>query len=67
MIAGAAPRFEWKPNPDGATRTIQEACEIARRWGVEIPGYVQFWVDEYEWQAWDYADELVARMRGEDG
>ncbi len=20
MIAGAAPRFEWKPNPDGATQ-----------------------------------------------
>jgi hypothetical protein len=52
MIAGAGPHFEWKPNPDGATRTIQEACEIARRWGVEIPSYVQFWIDEY-----DYLDE----------
>jgi hypothetical protein len=52
MIAGAGPRFEWKPNPDGATRTIQEACEIARRWGVEIPTYVQFWIDKY-----DYLDE----------
>jgi hypothetical protein len=47
MIAGAGPRFEWKPNPDGATRTIEEACQIARRWGVEIPSYVEFWVDEY--------------------
>ena len=52
MIAGAAPRFQWKPNPDGTTRTIEEACEIARRWGVEIPSYVQFWIDEY-----DYLDE----------
>jgi hypothetical protein len=52
MIAGAGPRVEWKPNPDGATRTIHGACEIARRWGVEIPSYVQFWIDEY-----DYLDE----------
>ena len=52
MIAGAAPRFQWQPNPDGTIRTIEEACEIARRWGVEIPSYVQFWIDEY-----DYLDE----------
>jgi hypothetical protein len=52
MIAGATPRFEWQPNPDGATRTIEEACEIARRWGVEIPDDVQFSLDEY-----DYLDE----------
>src|SRR5947209_5835942 len=49
MIAGAAPRFEWRPNPDGATRSIDEACEIARRWGVEIPSYVQFSADEYHY------------------
>jgi hypothetical protein len=52
MIAGAAPRFQWQPNPDGTIRTIEEACEIARRWGVEIPSYVQLWIDEY-----DYLDE----------
>jgi hypothetical protein len=49
MIAGAAPRFEWRPNPDGTTRTIQEAREIAQSWGVEIPSYVQFWIDEYDY------------------
>jgi hypothetical protein len=49
MIAGAAPRFEWLPNPAGAARTIDEACEIARRWGVVIPSYVQFSVDEYDY------------------
>jgi hypothetical protein len=47
MIAGTAPGFNWRPNPDGAIRTIDEACEIARRWGVVIPSDVQFWVDEY--------------------
>jgi hypothetical protein len=52
MIAAAAPRLTWRPNPEGATRTIEEACEIARRWGVAIPDYVHFAVDEY-----DYLDE----------
>ena len=52
MIAGAAPRLEWRPNLDGATRTIHEACEIATSWGIVIPSYVQFSVDEY-----DYLDE----------
>ncbi|MGC8643252.1 MAG: hypothetical protein ACP5XB_25620 [Isosphaeraceae bacterium] len=52
MIRGAAPRVEWKLNPEGATRTIEEACEIARRWGVIIPSYVQFFADEY-----NYLDE----------
>jgi hypothetical protein len=47
MIAGSAPRLEWRPNPDGAVRTIGEACAIARRWGVVIPEYVHFAVDEY--------------------
>ena len=31
---------------------LDEACEIARHWGVDIPSYVQFWIDEY-----DYLDE----------
>ncbi len=54
MITGAAPRFEWRPNPDGASRTIEEACEIARRWGVDIPDHVHFSVDEY-----DYLDDTT--------
>jgi hypothetical protein len=52
MIAGVAPRLEWRPNPRGAIRTIDEACQIARHWGVEIPDYVQFSVDDY-----NYLDE----------
>jgi hypothetical protein len=27
----------WRPNADGAVRTIDEAVELARKWGVEIP------------------------------
>lgn len=46
MIAGAAPRFQWRRNSDGAVRTIEEACEIASRWGVVIPDYVHFSIDE---------------------
>jgi hypothetical protein len=49
MIAGASPRFVWRPNRDGAQRTIVEACEIASRWGVRIPDDVQFWVDEHDY------------------
>lgn len=44
MITGATPSFDWRPNPDGATRTIDEACEIARLWGVRIPDEIQFWI-----------------------
>ena len=47
LIAGSSPRFEWRPNPEGITRTIEEACTIARQWGVVIPDYVQFSVDDY--------------------
>ncbi len=46
MIAGTAPRLEWRPNPESATRTIGEAYAIARRWGVEISIHAQFAVDE---------------------
>ncbi len=49
MIAGAAPSFAWRANPGGVVRTIDEACAIARRWGVEIPSFVQFSVDEYNY------------------
>jgi hypothetical protein len=47
MIAGLAPRFEWTPNSPPTTRTIDDALEIARFWGVQIPDYVSFAVDEY--------------------
>lgn len=49
MLAGYGPTVEWRPNPDGKARTISEACEIARRWGVVIPDYVTFSVDRYGW------------------
>jgi hypothetical protein len=31
------PRLQWAKNPDGAVRTVDEAMEIARKHGVEIP------------------------------
>jgi hypothetical protein len=52
MIAGRAPRFQWRRNSDGVSRTINEACEIARQWSVTIPDYVSLSVDEY-----GYCDE----------
>jgi hypothetical protein len=38
-VAGYAqgPRLKWAKNPDGAVRTVEEAFEIARRNGVEVP------------------------------
>lgn len=47
MIAGRGPKYEWRPNLDGRTRSIEEACQIARRWGVVIPDYVSFAIDKY--------------------
>lgn len=49
MIGGRTPKYEWRPNPDGKTRSIAEACEIARLWGIVIPDYVSFAVDKYGW------------------
>lgn len=49
MIGGRAPKYEWRPNPDGQSRSIEEAREIARRWGVAIPEYVSFAIDKYDW------------------
>jgi hypothetical protein len=46
MISGQFPRQEWRLNPDGQTRTIEEAVAIARRYGVQIPEDVAFFVDE---------------------
>jgi hypothetical protein len=41
-IAGQAPRLRWKKNKGGLKRTIEEAVEIARQNGVEIPEDVEF-------------------------
>jgi hypothetical protein len=46
MISGQFPRQQWQPNPDGRTRTIEEAIAIAMRFGVQIPDDVAFFVDE---------------------
>jgi hypothetical protein len=47
MIAGQSPRIQWKDNPEGQLRTVEEAIEIARAHGVTIPEEVSFWVDEF--------------------
>lgn len=46
-IVGSAqgPKLKWTPNADGP-RTIEQAVEIARRYGVAIPDDVEFFVDE---------------------
>lgn len=46
MVAGQFPTTEWRDNPDGQVRTIQEAVQIARANGVLIPDDVEFHVDE---------------------
>jgi hypothetical protein len=57
MVAGQYPTREWKPNPNGEVRTIEQAVQIAKRWGVEIPDEVQFYLDE----AGELNKELTAR------
>jgi hypothetical protein len=49
MIGGRSPKYEWRPNAGGKRRTIEEACDIARRWGVVVPDYVSFAIDKYGW------------------
>jgi hypothetical protein len=49
VIAGRGPKYEWRPNPGGKTRSITEACDIARSCGVVIPDYVSFAIDKYGW------------------
>lgn len=40
---GEEPRtYPWRPNPDGAARSIDEAVAIARAHGVEIPDDITF-------------------------
>ena len=46
MITGHSPRLEWRPNPDGRVRSIEEALELARRWGVDMPADIEFILDE---------------------
>jgi hypothetical protein len=52
--AASRPRVAWRPNPDGAVRTLLEAKAIARRNGVDI--------DEsfFEWCLADLPAHVVA-------
>jgi hypothetical protein len=47
MIQGQFPKREWRPNADGRPRNVQEAMQIATRWGVTIPDDVEFHPDRY--------------------
>jgi hypothetical protein len=47
MIAAQYPTREWRDNPDGQIRTIEEAILIAMKFGVKIPDDVAFFVDEF--------------------
>ena len=46
MIAGQAPKREWRDNPGGVKRTLEEAIKIATLNGVTIPDDVEFHLDE---------------------
>jgi hypothetical protein len=46
MVAGQYPTRQWKDDPDGAIRTIDQAVEIARAHGVMIPEDIEFHLDE---------------------
>src|SRR5438876_1245278 len=49
MIGGRAPKYKWLPNLGGESRSIEQACQIARHWGIAIPDYVSFHIDKYGW------------------
>jgi hypothetical protein len=53
MITGQSPTLRWKPNPDGQVRTMEEATEIAKRWGIDISGDVVFNIDDEEYPTLD--------------
>lgn len=46
-MRGSTPRLDWKPNPDGIVRSVEEAVKIARANGVVVPDFAAFFVDEY--------------------
>ena len=46
MVTGQYPKREWRDNPDGQIRTIEEAVEIAKKHGVVIPDDITFHFDE---------------------
>jgi hypothetical protein len=46
MVAGQFPRRRWRNNPEAQTRNIEEAVQIAEKYGVVIPDDIEFHVDE---------------------
>jgi len=46
MIAGQFPRRNWRGNPDGQSRTIEQAVEIAKAAGIPVPDDVAFFAEE---------------------
>ena len=46
MLSGQYPKRGWRDNPVDQVRTIEEAVEIAKKYGVLIPDDIQFHVDE---------------------
>jgi hypothetical protein len=57
MLAAQSPKRNWQANPDGRTRTIEEAVEIARKFGVRVPDDVAFFVDE----SGELGEDITAR------
>lgn len=46
MVAGQYPAREWRDNPGGQIRTVEEAVALAKMYGVVIPDDVEFHIDE---------------------
>lgn len=46
MIAGQSPRLQWRVNPAGQIRTLEEAVIIAKNHGVVVPEDVSISIDE---------------------
>jgi LPS O-antigen subunit length determinant protein (WzzB/FepE family) len=46
MVAGQFPRRRWRNNSDGQIRNLEEAVQIAKKYGVVIPDDIEFHVDE---------------------
>lgn len=47
LIEGQYPNVEWSPNREARRRNLDEAIEIARRHGVDVPHDVAFFIDEF--------------------
>lgn len=59
---GQRPTVEWKPNADGRRLTLDEAVELARKWGVEIPEDIRFVVARDGYLKPDTFAEYMSRV-----